>query len=132
MFNIAAFNPLDAERILAFSKTIRSFQLVVVVIVCNAIYCVMYLGDSPDLWWFPTVTTGWAGHMRVYLVCFSVCMLCLSTMFRVCVLTVLCGCAGAVAPGSCSGTVTTSFVGCKLCFCLVFCYFGVLLVLPKF
>ena len=76
--------------------------------------------------------TGWAGHMRVYLVCFSVCMLCLSTMFRVCVLNVLCGCAGAVLPDSCSGTVTTSFVGCKLCFRQVFGYFGVLLVLPKF
>ena len=124
MFDIAAFNPLDAERILAFSKTIRSFQLVVVVIVCNAVSCVMCLGDSPDLRWFPTVTTGWDGRMRVYLVCFSVCVLYLSTMFRVHVLIVLCGCAGAVAPGSCSGTVTTSFVGHKLCFCRVFAILG--------
>ena len=93
------------------------------VVVCNAIFCVMCLGDSLDLRWFPTVTTGWAGRVRVYLVCFSVCVLCLSTMFRVRVLTVLCGCAGAVAPGSCSGTVMTSFVGRKLCFCWVFCYF---------
>ena len=62
----------------------------------------------------------------VYLVCFSVCMLFLSTMFRVRVLTVLCGCAGAVAPGSCSGTVTTSFFGRKLCylFCLNFNFYG--------
>ena len=51
-------------------------------------------------------------------------MLCLSTMFRVCVLTMLCGCVGAVAPGSCSGTVTTSFVGRKLCFCWVFAILG--------
>ena len=63
------------------------------------------------------------------LVCYSVCMLCLSTMLRVRVLTVLCGCAGAGAPGSCLGTVTNSFVGCKLCFvgfllslgCYLFC-----------
>ena len=117
-------NPLDAERIFVFSKTIQFFQLVVVVVVCNAVSCVMCLGDSPDLWWFPTVTTGWAGRVRVYLVYFSVCMLCLSTMFRVCVLTVLCGCAGAVAPGFCLGTVMTSFVGHKLCFCQVFAILG--------
>ena len=48
-------------------------------------------------------------------------------------LTVQCGCAGAVAPDSCLGTVTTSFVGRKLRFRRVFSYFfGVLLVLPKF
>ena len=93
---------------------------------------VMSLGGASDLWWFLTVTTGWAGHVRVYLVCFSVCMLCPSTMFRVCVLTVLCGCAGAVAPDSCSETVTTSFVGRKLCFHRIFVYFGVLLVCLNF
>ena len=76
--------------------------------------------------------TGWAGRMRVYLVHFSVSVLCLPTMFRVCILTVLCGCAGAVAPDSCSGTIMTSFVGRKLCFRRIFGYFGVLLVLPKF
>ena len=90
------------------------------VVVCNAVSCVMCLGNSPNLQWFLTGMTGWAGHVGVYLVCFSVCVLCLSTMFRVRVLTVLCGCAGAVAPGSCSGTVTTSFVGHKLCFCQFF------------
>ena len=47
-----------------------------------------------------------------------------STMFRVCVLTVLCGYAGAVAPDSCSGTVTTSFVGRKLFFCWDFAILG--------
>ena len=53
-------------------------------------------------------------------------------MFRVYVLTVLCGCAGTVAPDSCLGTVTTSFVGRKFCFRPILGYFGVLLVLPKF
>ena len=38
-------------------------------------------------------------------------------------LTMQCGCAGAVAPDSCSGTITTSFVGRKLCFHWVLSYF---------
>ena len=49
---------------------------------------------------------------------------------QVCVLNVMCGHVGAVAPRS--GTVTTSFVGRKLCFLSDFVSFGVLLILPKF
>ena len=37
---IAAFNPLNARKYLSSSKTIRSFQLVIVVTVCNAAFIV--------------------------------------------------------------------------------------------
>ena len=62
----------------------------------------MSLGGALDLRLISTVMTGWAGRVGVSLVCFSVCVLC-STMFRVCILTVLCGHAGAVAPRSVLG-----------------------------
>ena len=60
----------------------------------------MCLGGASDLQFLLIVMTGWAGHMRVYLVCFSVCVLCLFcnvlrfVLFSVCYVA----CAGAVAP----------------------------------
>ena len=62
----------------------------------------MSFGDASDLWCLLIVMTGWAGHVRVYLVCFSVCLLCLFynvlrfALFSVCYVA----CAGAVAPDS--------------------------------
>ena len=65
----------------------------------------MCLGDASDLQCLPIVTTGWVGHVRVYLVCFSVCVLCLFYNVLRFVLFSMCyvACAGAVAPDSLFG-----------------------------
>ena len=63
--------------------------------------------------------------LGLFSACFSVREMC-STMYQV---SVEC-CVGAVAPGS--ETVTTSFTGRSYCFRPVFCYFGVLFILPRF
>ena len=65
----------------------------------------MCLGDASDLRCLLIVTTGWAGHMRVYLVCFSVCVLCLFCNVLRFVLLSMCyvACAGTVAPDSLFG-----------------------------
>ena len=62
----------------------------------------MCLGGASDLRCLPIVMTGWAGRVRVYLVCFSVCVLCLFCNVLKFVLLCVCyvACAGAVAPDS--------------------------------
>ena len=88
----------------------------------------MSLGVALDLWIVSTVTTGWVGRVGVSSVCVSVCMVCF-TMYRVlCFECVVWPCRSC---DSLIGTVTTSFVGHKLCF-RQFWSLRVLLVLPKF
>ena len=56
---------VNVGEILDFSETLRSFRLVVVVVVCSVVFfCVLLLRGS-CLLWCPTVTTRCSGRVRV-------------------------------------------------------------------
>ena len=55
------FNPLNASKMLEFSKTIQSFRLVVVDVVCNVIFLCNAASSSSDLQYSLTCTTGHIG-----------------------------------------------------------------------
>ena len=76
VFIITAFNPLNVVEISGFSGTMRSFQLVIVVTVCDAIPLYTVSRKLFDLRYLQTGMTGCAGHLRVFFLCFSVCVLC--------------------------------------------------------
>ena len=121
------FNLLDAGEMLEFSKSVRSIQLVVVVVICDAIsLCniVLKVVCSP-------ITSNCYDWMcwscvSLFFLLFSLCVVS-SAIFRVWVLHVLGYRVGAVAPCfTCSGTVTTSFVGRKCILSVFVPFWGVL------
>ena len=76
----------------------------------------MYLEGCFDLRYLPTVATGCVGRSRGYSSAFQSAY-CVSVMFRVCVL--MCTgywCRSCGSWFTCSGTVTTNFVGRKAYF----------------
>ena len=108
-------------EILGFLETLRSLQLVVVIVVCSVVFfCVLLLRGS-CLQWCPTVTTGCSGCSQFAWHA--------STMLK---FLLLYDFAGAVAPDSFREPLRLVLLVVNLVFVGFLFVLGVLPVLPKF